>query len=145
MKKIKQLSVFLENKFGRLNEILHILGTHNIDIIAASVADTSEYGILRIITTDTVKAHKVLREANVSANISEVIAIECNSSAMSYANELAKLADGGIHIEYMYTFRCNCKSVIILRTSDNEKALETANNSGVCTLTQSELSNQTVD
>ena len=85
---IQQLSVFLENKSGRLNEILDILGKANIRIIAATVADTSEYGILRLITSDTAHAIKLLKEANVSANTSDVIALTCDSMAGTFAKEL---------------------------------------------------------
>ena len=89
---IQQLSVFLENKSGRLNEILDILGKANIRIIAATVADTSEYGILRLITSDTAHAIKLLKEANVSANTSDVIALTCDSMAGTFAKELKYFA-----------------------------------------------------
>ena len=93
---IQQLSVFLENKSGRLNEILDILGKANIRIIAATVADTSEYGILRLITSDTAHAIKLLKEANVSANTSDVIALTCDSMAGTFAKELKYFAKESI-------------------------------------------------
>ncbi len=139
METIKQLSVFLENKSGRLNEILSILGEHNVSIIAASVADTSEYGILRVITSDTEEAIKALKESKISANISEVIAIGCDSVASAYAQELAKLAHESICIEYMYSFSCKGKAILIIRTSNNEQALVAAAKHNICTYTQAEL------
>jgi len=69
---ISQISVFVENKFGRLNEILSFLSKENIRIIAATVADTTEYGILRLITTNQHKAFQLLKEQGVTANLSDV-------------------------------------------------------------------------
>lgn len=139
MKRINQLSIFLENKSGRLTEILDILGSQDIEIIAASVADTSEYGILRMITSNTKKALEVLKEANVSANISEVIAISCDTNASAFSTELKKLAEENICIEYMYSFSCGGKSTLILRTDNNALAIETASKHSVNTLTQEQL------
>ena len=85
---IKQLSVFLENKSGRLNEVLGILGQADIRIIAATVADTSEYGILRLITSDTAKAYEVLKANRVSAQQSDVVALTCNSTAAEFAEQM---------------------------------------------------------
>ena len=98
---IQQLSVFLENKSARLNEILDILGHADIRIIAATVADTSEYGILRLITSDTQTAYKLLKENKVSANLSEVIAISCDSLAGDFATKLKCFSEHGINIEYL--------------------------------------------
>ncbi|MFI3266896.1 MAG: acetolactate synthase [Rikenellaceae bacterium] len=139
MKRINQLSVFLENKSGRLNEILDIIGQHDIEIIAASVADTSEYGILRMITSNTKKALEVLKQAHVSANISEVIAIRCDNNASAFSNELKKLSNESICIEYMYSFSCGGQSTLILRTNNNALAIETASKYSVNTLTQDQL------
>ncbi|MFI3331509.1 MAG: acetolactate synthase [Rikenellaceae bacterium] len=139
MKRIQQLSVFLENKSGRLNEILEILGTESINIIAASVADTSEFGILRMITSDTSKAVEVLKGAGLSANLSEVLALKCENSAASYAQELGKLSNEDIHIEYMYSFSNQDCSTLIVRTNNNAKAIEAAQKYGLATLTQCEL------
>ena len=139
METIKQLSVFLENKYGRLNEILSILGEHNVSIIAASVADTSEYGILRVITSDTEEAYQILKNSSISANISEVIAIGCDSLASAYATELAKLAQESICIEYMYSFSCKGKAILIIKISNNEQALVAADKHNICTYTQAEL------
>ncbi len=72
---VNQISIFLENKYGKLSEILALLAEERIRIIAATVADTSEYGILRIIVSDPQKAYKILKENNVSANLTDVLAI----------------------------------------------------------------------
>jgi len=117
---IFQISVFIENKYGKLSEILALLGSEHIRIIAATVADTSEYGILRLIVTEPEKAYKVLKDNNVSANLTEVLAITCGSSAGSYAETLNCFTQSGLSIEYMYCFSLKEKSVLILRTNNKE-------------------------
>ena len=82
---VNQISIFLENKYGKLSEILALLAEEKIRIIAATVADTSEYGILRIIVSDPQKAYKILKGNNVSANLTDVLAIVTNSCAGSFA------------------------------------------------------------
>ena len=77
---ISQISVFVENKFGRLNEILSFLSKENIRIIAATVADTTEYGILRLITTNQHKAFQLLKAQGVSANLSDVLAVKTDAT-----------------------------------------------------------------
>lgn len=81
----------------------------------------------------------MLKGASISANISEVIAINCESTASSYANELAKLSKEAICIEYMYSFGCQGLSTLIIRTNDNEKAISAAEKYSINTLTQDEL------
>ena len=139
MNTIRQLSVFLENKSGRLNEVLGILGNAEIRIIAASVADTSEYGILRLITTDPERAFRLLKEHNVGVNLSDVIAISCDSMAGTFARELKPFADAGIGIEYMYCFSVRREAYLILRTTDPEKALQVIRTEGLKGISQGEL------
>ncbi|MCP9612085.1 acetolactate synthase [Coprobacter tertius] len=136
---IQQLSVFLENKSGRLNEILEMLGQVNIRIIAATVADTSEYGILRLITTDTQKACTTLREKKVSANMSEVIAISCDSRAGTFAKQLRYFSENGISIEYMYCFSIAEKAFLILKTDNVLKAKKVAIQFGLELISEKEL------
>jgi len=121
---INQISIFVENKYGKLGEILALLADENIHIIAATVADTSEYGILRLIVTEPQRAYKILKNHNVSANITDVLAIAADSSADSFANILLKFTKSGLSIEYMYCFSLNGKSILILRTNNHEAARE---------------------
>ena len=93
---VNQISIFLENKYGKLSEILALLAEERIRIIAATVADTSEYGILRIIVSDPQKAYKILKENNVSANLTDVLAIVTSSCAGSFANTLSYFTKSGI-------------------------------------------------
>lgn len=136
---IKQLSVFLENKSGRLNEVLDILGQADIRIIAATVADTSEYGILRLITSDTASAYEVLKEHRVSAQQSDVVALTCNSKAGVFASQINSFAKEGLSIEYMYCFSIRDKAFLILRTSDNARVDEIAQHYELSIITEQEL------
>jgi hypothetical protein len=121
---IIQLSVFLENKSGRLTEVLEVLGSENIRITALSVADTNEFGILRLIVSDTDKARAVLKEHNFTVNLTEVISVMASNQAKHYANILRILSDLDISVEYTYAFPTAKKSIIILKCSDNEKAVK---------------------
>ncbi|HQB36166.1 MAG TPA: amino acid-binding protein [Bacteroidales bacterium] len=121
---IIQLSVFLENKSGRLAEVLEVLGSENIRITALSVADTNEFGILRLIVSDTDKARAVLKEHNFTVNLTEVISVMASNQAKHYANILRILSDLDISVEYTYAFPTAKKSIIILKCSDNEKAVK---------------------
>jgi hypothetical protein len=121
---IHQLSVFLENKSGRLTEVLEALGDEKIRITALSVADTSEFGILRMIVSDPVKAREVLKNHQFTVNITEVISIMAPNEAKYYAMVLRILSDQDISIEYTYAFSVGEKSVIILRCSNTETAIK---------------------
>ena len=121
---IRQISVFIENKYGKLSEILALLGKENIRIFAATVADTSEYGILRLIVTAPEKAHKILKDNNVSANLTDVFAIVTDSSAGNIAQTLKYFTQSGVSIEYMYCFSERNKSILTLRTHNCEAARE---------------------
>ena len=136
---IQQLSVFLENKSGRLNEILDILGHADIRIIAATVADTSEYGILRLITSDTQTAYKLLKENKVSANLSEVIAISCDSLAGDFATKLKCFSEHGINIEYIYCFSVKSKAFLILRANDKDPAIKVSKNFNLTMMSEKQL------
>ena len=115
---INQISIFLENKFGKLNEILSILSKENIRIIAATLADTTDYGILRIITSDQQKAYTLLKEKKVSVNLSEVIAIEIEPLIGRFAGTVECFTKAGIDIEYMYCFSISHKAMLVFRTKN---------------------------
>src|SRR4030042_6988833 len=114
---IHQLSVFLENKSGRLTEVLEVLGKENIRITALSIADTSEFGLLRLIVSDPEKAKAILKEQMFTVNMTEVISVIAPDEARYYAKVLKILSDIDISVEYTYAFTTGKKSVIILRCS----------------------------
>jgi len=120
---IPQLSVFLENKSGRLTEVLEALGQENIKITALSVADTSEFGILRLIVSEPEKAKLLLRNRLFTVNITDVISISTPPEAKYYAKVLKILSDLDISIEYTYAYSIGEKSIIILRCSNSDEAI----------------------
>ncbi len=138
---INQISVFLENKFGKLNEILSILSKENIRVIAATIADTSDYGILRILTSDQQKAYFLLKEKQVSVNLSEVIAIEIEPCIGKFAETIACFTKAGIDIEYMYCFSINEKAMLVLRTKNLDAAYDVIRKNSLNYMQESELIN----
>lgn len=121
---IHQLSVFLENKSGRLTEVLEVLGEENIRITALSVADTSEFGILRLIVSEPEKARELLKNHSFTVNLTDVISVMAPNEAKQYARVLRILSDLDISVEYTYAFSIGDKSVIILRCSNTEEAIK---------------------
>lgn len=131
MKTIKQISIFLENQRGKLEDILNALKEQDIEVQAASVADTTEYGILRLITSDQIKAARLLSSKGHLVNLNEVLAIEVNPNTAAFADAIGKLTDGGVSINYLYTFHKDGKLVLIIRPTSLELAEKVANNSGL--------------
>ena len=98
---IKQLSVFLENRTGRINEVAKILGANNINMKAFSMAETSDFGILRLIVSEVDKAVEILRNENFAVMLTDVVCISCPNVAGSLSAILEELAGKEIFIEYM--------------------------------------------
>jgi hypothetical protein len=119
-----QLSVFLENKSGRLTEVLEVIGEENIRITALTVADTDEFGILRLIVSDPEKARELLKKRTFTVNLTEVISVMAPNEAKYYAKVLKILSDLNISVEYTYAFSLGDKSIIILRCSDTGEAIK---------------------
>lgn len=136
---VHQISIFLENKYGKLTEILQMLAEENIRIIAATVADTSEFGILRIIVSEPVRAFDILRNRGVSANLTDVLAIVTGTGAGSFARTLNAFAGAGLSIEYMYCFSAGGKAILILRTNNRESAREVIRRQDIPYITEGEL------
>ena len=123
MKTIKQISVFLENTKGRLTQVTKILNENGVDISAFSVADSSEFGILRMIVNDAQKAYNVLKEANFTTILTDVVALEMSMEYGSLHQILNILNKADIQIEYMYAFPFKNKATAVIRTSDLEKTI----------------------
>ena len=122
---IKQLSVFLENKTGRLNEVTQILGNAGINMSAFSVADTSEFGILRMIVSDPEKALSILKEAEFSVRLTDVICLNSPNEPGALARALDILSGENVFIEYLYAYSMDDKSANIVLKPDNiEKCIE---------------------
>ena len=138
---IRQLSIFVENKKGGLAEILNELGANNIDICALSLADTTDFGILRLIVDDPVAAEKVLTAHGVVVKIHKVLGLAVDHTPGGLAKALSALDAGGLAIEYMYSFvgENEKHAMAVLRTDDNEKALATLQAAGALILTQADV------
>lgn len=141
--KVEQISVFLENKAGRLAEVAKILGDNDVNIRALSLADTTDFGILRLIVNNTDKAKKVLGENGFTVKITEVIAVEVDDRPGGLAQILLPLAEANINVEYMYAFveKSKNKAVLIFKFEDLDKAIEVLTKNGVTILKNEELAN----
>ena len=116
----KQLSVFLENKSGQLTEVTDVLGRAGINLSAMSIADNSDFGILRCIVSDPELALKVLKEANYAVKITEVIGFVCPNTSGSLAKILKYLSGNGVFIEYMYSFSSGDVAHVVVHPTDLE-------------------------
>ncbi|MBN2766320.1 MAG: ACT domain-containing protein [Paludibacteraceae bacterium] len=121
---IRQLSVFLENKTGYLNQVLNVLARNQINIIALTVADTSDYGILRAIVSNPEKALEALRAEQFTVRVHEILGLEMDAAPGSMSHILDLFTSADICIEYVYAFSFGSKSMLVFRTDNKEKALE---------------------
>ncbi len=122
---IKQLSVFVENKPGRLNSIVECLGKSGINLRALSIADTTDFGILRAIVDDNKKAMEALSKIGVISKTTDVVAVAIDDEAGGLASVIGAVSDAGVGIEYMYAFlgRTHGKALMVLK-ADDEEAVE---------------------
>ncbi len=122
---IKQLSVFLENKSGRLNEVSQLLGDAGINLSALSVADTSEFGILRLIVSEPDKAYQVLKAADFSVKLTDVVCLNSPNVPGALAKALNILSSEEVFIEYLYAFSMDKQSAnIVLKPDDIQKCIQ---------------------
>ncbi len=138
---INQISIFLENKPESLSELTDVLAKNNINMRAISLADTSDFGIARIITDDCDKVSQILKDNDYIVKITGVIAIEIPDEAGSLNNILKLLAQNGRNVEYMYGFtgRKTNSACMILRTTDIPKTIEILQNAKIHLISQEEL------
>lgn len=134
--KLEQISVFLENKSGRLAEVTKILGDADVNIRALSLADTSDFGILRIIVNDTETAKESLKKHNFTVGKTEVVAVEVPDRPGGLAGILEILRGNEINVEYMYAFveRSGKDAVIIFRFDDIDNAIDVLTKNGIIVL-----------
>ncbi|SHJ39997.1 Uncharacterized conserved protein, contains tandem ACT domains [Tangfeifania diversioriginum] len=122
--KAKQVSVFLENKSGRLNEVAQILGEAGINISAFTVADTSDFGVLRLIVSEPEKAYSVLKENQFSARTTDVVLANSPNRPGALSKMLKILNAEGVFIEYLYAFTMNEETaVIVIRPTNIDKCI----------------------
>lgn len=124
--RVKQLSLFIENKPGTLNEVCQVLKKNDINISTLSLADTEHFGIMRLLIRDWENAKKVLEEAGFVVNVTEVLTLPVGDHPGGLAYLLEILEENNINIEYMYAFSYGKgdKAIMVFRFEDPDKALE---------------------
>ena len=127
---IKQLSVFLENREGRLDEVLKTLGANDVNIVALSLADTADYGMLRMIVSDPEKGKAVLKEAGITSMLTDVVALRVPHATGSLSKAMHEIVQAGINVEYMYAFANGADASAVLKSDDPTKVVEVLKASG---------------
>ena len=141
MTTIRQLSIFLENKSGRLQEVLEVLGNAKINITALTIADTSEYGIVRLLVSDPENGHKLLKDRGYSVNLTDVFSLSVSHEPGSLAKMLKSFSEENLSIEYMYAFSLGEKAIIVLRTNNRLKAFEIIERNNFALIDENEIQN----
>jgi hypothetical protein len=139
--KVEQISIFIENKSGRLAEVARVLGEQKVNIRALSLADTSDFGILRLLVDNTDIALKTLKEGGFTVNKTEVVAVEVPDQPGGLCNILQVLDEAQVNVEYMYAFveRNAGNAVIIFRFDEIDNAIGTLQDKGVSILSGEKL------
>ena len=136
----KQLSVFIENRKGRLGEVLGVLKENRVNILSISLADTTEYGLLRLIVNDPVKACDVLLAAGFSSMTTDVLIIKVPHEPGSLEKILTVVAENNVNIEYMYGLSVEAEGAsIVMKTNDLDAACKTLQNEKIETMTNEEI------
>lgn len=140
---LQQISIFLENKSGRLAEVTSLLGKAGVNIRALTLADTADFGILRLIVNNNDLAEKVLKENGFTVGKTDVVAIEVSDQPGGLAAVLHILGREGINVEYMYAFveKSGGNAVVIFRFDDPERAIGFLTKEGIRVLTGQQVYN----
>jgi len=138
---VEQLSIFVENQPGKLLEALETLGDANVDMRALSLADTSDFGILRIIVDNPVNAFNALGEAGFLVKTNDVLAVVIGDKPGGLASVVRILSDAGVNIEYTYAFVAHSRdnAYVILRVDNNDEAIKALTSNDVKLLTSKEM------
>lgn len=127
---IQQLSVFLENREGRLDTVLKILAENDVNIVALSLADTSDYGMLRMIVSDPHKGKAALKDAGITAMLTDVVALRVPHATGSLSKAMHQIVEGEINVEYMYAFANGADAVAVLKSDDPARVIDILKGSG---------------
>ena len=132
---MKQISVFIENAKGKLASVTNLLAQNNIDLRALSIADTTDYGILRIIVEDPISTNNLLLENGYLTKINDVVGVKIQDKPGNFAKIINVLTDNNIDVEYTYAFTSNTQgqAYIVFRVNDNEHALSALSKAGIAT------------
>ena len=139
--KIEQISIFLENKSGRLAEVTELLARNNINIRALSLADTADFGIFRLIVPEPADAVALLKDNGFTVGKNEVVAVVLPDRPGGLAGILSMLRGKDINVEYMYAFvqKCEGNAVVIFRFDETDRALDALRSGGVKMLTTGDM------
>ncbi|MBZ2166910.1 ACT domain-containing protein [Methanobacterium spitsbergense] len=139
--KLKQISIFLENREGRLLKALNILSMAKINIRALSIADTSEFGILRMIVPEPERAKEILEEANFVVKVNDVIAVGVSDEPGGLESILEALNKLNINIEYLYAFveKKRDNAIVVIRTENIDEGIKALENGGITVLSSKEV------
>ncbi|MCC8146237.1 MAG: amino acid-binding protein [Bacteroidales bacterium] len=136
---IKQLSIFLENKKGRFTEVAKILGDAEINMTAFTVAENSDFGILRLIVSEPEKAKEILKQHRYAVSSTDVVCVQCPNKPGSLAKIMNYITEAGVFVEYMYAFSTGEKALVIVRPDNVELTVEVLSENKVELLAASEL------
>ena len=138
---VKQISIFVENKEGRIKKAIDTLAKHNINIRALSIADTTKYGILRLIVSDNEKAIEALEKDNFIVKENEVIILAVPDEPNGLNSTLAVFDEKGINLEYLYAFVSSKtdEAIVVMRLEDMENAIKALEESDVKILEESDI------
>ena len=141
--KIKQLSIFLQNKMGSLAKPLEVLTVADVNIRAMCMADTSEFGILRLVVDDPEKGKEALEQNNFLVKMTEIIGVEMNDAPGGLTSVLKTIRDNNIDLEYLYAFTHDKadKAILLLHSSDIDKLIEVLENNNITIVKSEEVYN----
>ena len=127
---VQQLSVFLENREGRLDDVLKVLAKNDVNIVALSLADTSDYGMLRMVVSDPHKGRLALKEAGITAMLTDVVALRVPHATGSLSKAMHQIVEGEVNVEYMYAFANGSDAAAVLKSDDPARVIDILKGSG---------------
>lgn len=141
MANVRQISVFMDNKPGQLSGVMEIIKESGINVRALSLADTKDFGILRIIVHDTEKAVDALKDAGYAVTVNEIVAITIPDSPGQLSRVLEILGKGNVNLEYLYAFTGASDRAVsfVLRVNDNDAAAASLTKGGIIQLTENDI------
>lgn len=139
--KVRQISIFLENKSGRLAQVTRVLGENGINIRALSIADTNDFGILRLIVNEPEKAYTVIKGSGFTVSTTDVIAAEVADTPGGLSSALEVLEKAGINIEYLYAFvqKASSAALVVFRVDQVDEAEKVLQQNGIHSLSEEEV------
>ncbi|HRU96186.1 MAG TPA: amino acid-binding protein [Ruminococcus sp.] len=142
MSNVRQISVFVDNKPNQLTGVMKILKDSGINVRALSLADTKDFGILRMIVNDTDKACETLKEASYAVTVTEIVAISIPDTPGQLSRVLDILGAEGVNLEYLYAFLGTSDRAVsfVIRVDDNDNAAAALNKGGIIQLTENDIS-----